>query len=258
MPAARISVVVPAFNEERGIAATVTRLREWLEEHGHEFEILVVDNASEDRTAEIVESLTDGQRVRLLRNERNRGKGYSMRRGMLEADGELRLHCDADCATSLPSLPAMLELARDYDVVVGSRLGLGAQLGRRQPLPRRVVGRSFQQLCRALLREPTKDLYCGFKLWRAPAAIDAYSRTRLEGWTFDAEVLAMARALGYRLCEVGIAWSDREGSRVRMARILVPVVRELLAARRHVRREARRGRAAEAEALRPGAAESAP
>jgi dolichyl-phosphate beta-glucosyltransferase len=262
MPDPWISVVVPAYNEEAGIAATVERLRDWLEQRGGEFEVLVVDNASEDRTAERVEALADGRRVRLLRNERNRGKGYSMRRGMLEARGELRLHCDADCATSLPSLPKMLGLAREHDVVVGSRLADGAQLGRRQPLGRRIVGRSFQQLCRLLLREPTQDLYCGFKLWRARAAVDAYSRTRLEGWTFDAEVLAMARALGYRLCETGIVWTDREGSRVRMARVLVPVVRELLAARRHVRREAARPRhetgAGEPDPLVSGAAESGP
>ena len=105
-----------------------------------------------------------------------------------------------------------------------------------------MVGRSFQQLCRLVLREPTRDLYCGFKLWRAQAAVDAYSRTRLEGWTFDAEVLAMARALGYRLCETGIVWTDREGSRVRMARILVPVVRELV--RRPAARPQRSGPAA--------------
>ena len=242
MQAPWISVVVPAYNEEAGIAFTVERLRGWLEEHGEAYEVLVVDNASTDRTAERLEPLCDGERVRVMRNERNRGKGYSMRRGMLEARGELRLHCDADCAMSLPSLPGMLELVREYDVVVGSRLAEGARVGRRQPLRRRIVGRSFQQLCRLLLREPTQDLYCGFKLWRAPAAVDAYSRTRLEGWTFDAEVLAMARGLGYRIRETGIVWADREGSRVRMARILVPVVLELLAARRHVRREASRGR----------------
>ena len=262
MQAPWISVVVPAYNEEVGIASTVERLRAWLEKRGEGFEILVVDNASTDRTAERVEPLCDGDRVRLLRNERNRGKGYSMRRGMLEARGELRLHCDADCATSLPSLPGMLELAREHDVVVGSRLAEGAQLGRRQPLRRRIVGRSFQQLCRLLLGEPTQDLYCGFKLWRAPAAVDAYSRTRLEGWTFDAEVLAMARALGYRIRETGIVWTDREGSRVRMARILVPVVRELLAARRHVRREAARARSeavgAAPDTLVSGSAESGP
>ena len=125
-----------------------------------------------------------------------------------------------------------------------------------------MVGRSFQQLCRLVLGEPTKDLYCGFKLWRAQAAVDVYSRTRLEGWTFDAEVLAMARALGYRLCETGIVWTDRDGSRVRMARILVPVIRELYAARRHVRIEAARpGRAtpaAEPDPIVSRAAESGP
>jgi len=245
MPGPGISVVVPAYNEEAAIATTLGALTGWLDAHGEPWEILVVDNASTDGTAAAVERLADGERVRLIRNERNRGKGYSMRRGMLEAEGALRLHCDADCASSLPSLPHMLELIEDSDVIVGSRLAEGARLGRRQPLRRRIAGRSFQQLCRLLLREPTRDLYCGFKLWRARAAIDAYSRTRLEGWTFDAEVLAMARALGYRIRETGIVWTDRDGSRVRMGRILVPVVRELLAARRHVRSESRRGRATE-------------
>lgn len=235
-----ISVVVPAYNEERGIVATVESLRDWLEERGGDYELIVVDNASQDATVARLEPLADGERVRILRNERNRGKGYSMRRGMLEARGELRLHCDADCAVCLPSLPKLLELVADADLVVGSRLAAGANLGRRQPLLRRIAGRSFQQLCRLVLREPTSDLFCGFKLWRAEAAEDAYSRIRLEGWTFDAEVIAMARALGYRLREAGIVWTDREGSRVRMARVIAPVVRELLAARRHVRREARR------------------
>jgi dolichyl-phosphate beta-glucosyltransferase len=245
MPGPRLSVVVPAFNEEKGIAGTIRLLDGWLDEHGGSYEILVVDNASTDRTVERVEELADGERVRLLRNSANRGKGHSMRRGMLEATGDLRLHCDADCAGSLPSLPHMLELIEDNDVVVGSRLAEGASVGRRQPLRRRIAGRSFQQLCRLVLREPTTDLYCGFKLWRGDAAADAYSRTRLEGWTFDAEVLAMARALGYRIRETGIVWTDREDSRVRMGSILVPVVRELVAARRHVRREASRARAAE-------------
>lgn len=244
MSGPRLSVVVPAFNEEKGIAATIRLLDGWLEERGGSYEILVVDNASTDGTAERIQELADGERVRLLRNSTNRGKGHSMRRGMLEATGDLRLHCDADCAGSLPSLPHMLELIEENDVVVGSRLAEGARVGRRQPLRRRIAGRSFQQLCRLVLREPTTDLYCGFKLWRGEAAEDAYSRTRLEGWTFDAEVLAMARALGYRIRETGIVWTDREDSRVRMGRILVPVVRDLLAARRHVRREASRARAA--------------
>jgi dolichyl-phosphate beta-glucosyltransferase len=229
-----ISVVIPAYNEERGIVSTVERACEWLDGHGERYELIVVDNASTDRTPQLLAPLA-GERVRVLRNDANRGKGYSMRRGMLAAHGELRLHCDADCAGSFRSLPRMLELLEGADVVVGSRLAPGAELGQRQPLHRRVVGRTFVELCRAVLREPTHDLFCGFKLWRAEAAEAAYARTALEDWVFDAEVLAMARALGYRLTETGIAWADREGSRLSMPRVLVPAVRDLLAARRSVR-----------------------
>jgi len=238
-----LSVVIPAYNEERGIAATLDRVIGWLESHGEPYEVIVVDNASTDRTAELVTERADGARLRLLRNERNRGKGHSMRRGMLEAGGELRLHCDADCADSLASLPRMLELIEDADVVTGSRLAEGADVGRRQPLHRRIVGRTFVELCRRALHEPTHDIYCGFKLWRAKAAEAAYSRSALEDWVFDAEVLAMARALGFRLREVGIVWADREGSRLSMPRVLVPALRDLMTARRNVRAASRSGSA---------------
>jgi dolichyl-phosphate beta-glucosyltransferase len=232
-----ISVVVPAFNEERGIAGAVRDARAWLDERGGDWELIVVDNASTDRTIERLEPLLD-DRVRVLRNDRNRGKGYSMRRGMLEARAPLRLHCDADCVGSFESFDRMLALLEGADVVTGSRLGPDARVGRRQPLHRRIVGRTFVELCRRLLREPTPDIYCGFKLWRAEAAEAAYTRSKLDDWVFDAEVLAMARALGYRLVATGIVWTDREGSRLSMPRVLVPAVRDLLAARRNVRRQA--------------------
>lgn len=230
--------MIPAYNEERGIAGTVSTARERLEAEGRgDWEVIVVDNASEDGTAERVRPHLDGNRVRLLVNDANRGKGHSVRRGMLTATGVLRLHCDADCASSFVSLPKMLELIEDVDVVVGSRLAAGAQV-HRQPLPRRIVGRTFVGLCRRVLREPTRDLFCGFKLWRQEAAVATFSRTRLDGWVFDPEALAMARALGFRLRETGIVWVNREGSRLSIPRVLVPVLRDLLRARRHIRREA--------------------
>jgi dolichyl-phosphate beta-glucosyltransferase len=238
VPPVWLSVVVPAYNEAASIEDTITRLRAWLDANGRPWEIVVVDNASTDGTAE---RLRAGDGVRVLRNDVNRGKGFSVRRGMLAAEGDLRLHCDADCAPSLESLPAMLAALDDgADVVVGSRLAPGARVGRRQPLRRRIAGRTFVELCRLALSEPTHDLFCGFKLWRADAAVAAHSRLRLDGWVFDAEALALARALGYRVREIGIVWSDREGSRLSMARVFVPVVRDLLAARAHVRREAER------------------
>ena len=236
-----LSVVVPAYNEATGIALMLEQITRQLDADGRDWELIVVDNASTDGTPEKIESQLSDPRVRLLRNDANRGKGFSVRRGMLAARGELRLHCDADCAASLVSLPAMLAAIEDgADVVAGSRLAAGASIGRRQPLPRRIVGRSFVDLCRLVLREPTRDLFCGFKLWRAPAAEAAYGRTRLDGWTFDAETLAMARALGFDVREQGVVWSDRPGSRLSMARVLVPVVVELVRARRHVTREAAR------------------
>lgn len=231
-----ISVVIPAFNEETGIADTVDAVHGWCESTGRPFEILLVDNCSTDRTVAAVEKLgLNG--VRTLINESNRGKGWSVRRGMLEARGRLRLHCDADCAPSLVSLPAMLALVDGgADVIVGSRLGPGAAIGRKQPLARRIAGSSFQTLCRILLGEPTRDRFCGFKLWTARSAEDVFAELSLDGWTFDAEALALARALGYGVTELGITWEDREGSRLSMARVLVPVTRELIAARRNVRK----------------------
>lgn len=238
-----ISVVIPAYNEREALPATVQEARAALEALGRPYEILVVDNASDDGTLDALAPLLDGGRVRALRNDANRGKGFSVRRGMLEARGELRLHCDADCAPSLASLGEVLAAIEGADVVAGSRLASGARVGRRQPLRRRIAGRGFVLLCRALLSEPTTDLFCGFKLFRAEAAREAFGRSRLEGWTYDAEVLALARALGFRVRETGIVWVNRPSSRLSMTRVLVPVTRELLAARRHVRREARLGRA---------------
>jgi dolichyl-phosphate beta-glucosyltransferase len=230
-----MSVVVPAYNEERTVVDTVAAVRQWLEEQDRPFEIIVVDNASEDRTVELVEPLLQDERVRLLRNEVNRGKGFSVRRGMLAAGGELRLLCDADCAPSLASLGRMVEVLEDADLAVGSRTMPDADVGREQPLRRRIFGWPFIGLTRLLMREPTRDIYCGFKLWRAAAAEAVFSRQRLDGWVFDAESLAMARGLGFRVSEVGIVWINREASKLSILHTLVPATRELLAARRSVR-----------------------
>ena len=234
MHAPQLSAVVPAYNEAAAIRTTVEALFAELERQGISHEVLVVDNASSDGTVAVVEGIGD-ERVRVLRNAVNLGKGGSMRRGMLEARGALRLHCDADCDGSVPALGRLLDRIEHADVVAGSRLAAGAEVGKRQPMRRRIAGRAFVGLCRLALSEPTRDLFCGFKLWRAEAAEAVFGASELDGWVFDAETLAIARALGYRLAEVGIPWTDREGSRLSMPRAIVPVTRDLLTVRRRVR-----------------------
>jgi glycosyltransferase involved in cell wall biosynthesis len=229
-----MSVVVPAYNEQAGIGGLIKTLHERLAEFGRPYEIIVVDNASQDRTLEVLEPLV-GERVRVLRNDVNRGKGFSVRRGMLDAGGDLRLLCDADCGPSLASLPEMLRAMEHADLVAGSRVARGAQVDRQQPLRRRLVGWPFIALTRLLMGEPTKDVYCGFKLWRSNAAEAVFSRQRLTGWVFDAEVLGLARGLDFRVTEVGVAWADRRGSKLSIMNVLIPAVRELLDARRNVR-----------------------
>ena len=235
-----ISVIVPVYNEEQEIATIVPQVRETLIARGGEWEIIVVDNASEDRTVERLAPFLDDPHIRLLRNRENRGKGHSVRRGMLDATGELRLMCDADCAPSLVSLADMEAMIGPCDVVAGARNAADSQVARHQPLYRRLASIGFIYLCRRVMSEPLRDIFCGFKLFTGEAAQDVFSRTRIDGWAFDVEALAMARAFGYGVCSSGITWVNRPLSRLSIPRVLVPALRELVAARAHVRAEAER------------------
>lgn len=233
-----MSVIVPVYNEADEIVTIVPAIRGCLEARGGDWEIVVVDNASTDDTVSRLAPFMEDERIRLLRNEENRGKGYSVRRGMLEARCDLRLMCDADCAPSLVSLLAMEALIKRCEVVAGARNAADSQVARYQPIQRRAASLGFIFLCRRVMGEPLRDVFCGFKLFTADAAHDVFSRARIDGWAFDAEALALARALGYRVQPCGIAWAHRPGSRLSIPRIMIPVLRELVATRAHIREAA--------------------
>ena len=246
-----MSVIVPVYNEAEQIATIVPAVRDTLTARGGEWEIIVVDNASDDDTAARLQPFLEDRRIRLLRNDHNRGKGYSVRRGMLEAAGDRRLMCDADCATSLVSLPAMEALIGEADVVAGARNAAESRVERYQPLQRRVASLGFIFLCRRVMGEPLRDVFCGFKLFTADSAQDAFSRARIDGWAFDVEVLALARALGYRVQACAITWKHRPGSRLSITRVVIPALRELVAARSYVRGQAAEARLGAPEAIAP-------
>lgn len=259
-----LSVIIPVYNEELEIAAILLAVIRMLQARGGDWEIIVVDNASTDATVARLQPFLDDFPVHLLRNEANRGKGYSVRRGMLAATGELRLMCDADCGPSLGSLPAMEAMVADAEVIAGARNAADSRVTRYQPIHRRAASQGFILLCRLLMGEPLRDVFCGFKLFTADAAVNVFSRARIDGWAFDAEALALARVLGYRVRGCGIAWSHRPGSRLAIRRVVVPALRELIAARRHLRAEVRaasatqRAHAANASSGLPPQAETEP
>jgi len=226
-----LSVIVPAYNEAEEIPTIVPAVLDVLRAREGTWELIVVDNASEDDTVGEMQPFLADPRVRVIRNQRNRGKGYSVRRGMLAATGELRLMCDADCTPSLVSLPALEAMIGEAEIVAGARNAATSRVERYQPIERRAASLAFIFLCRRIMGEPLRDVFCGFKLFTAAAAQEVFSRARIDGWAFDAEVLAMARALGYRVAPCGIVWTHRPGSRLSIPRIMIPVLRELIATR---------------------------
>lgn len=208
-----LSVVIPAFNEENRLPGTLAVVLPFLRGRGEPFEIVVVDDGSTDATAAVARQA--GPEVRVLQNPRNRGKGYSVRNGMLNATGEWRLMSDADLSTpieELNSLKAALE--GGVQVAIASRAVPGANLERRQSILRESSGRLFNVVVRLLHLPGIKDTQCGFKLFSAAAAEAAFRDSKLDGFAFDVEALVLARRAGFKIREVAVTWRNDEQSRV--------------------------------------------
>ena len=211
-----LSVIVPAYNEERRLPATLEKLRAYLSRQPFAYEILVVDNASTDRTAEIVrEQASRDPAVRLVQLPA-RGKGIAVRTGMLQAAGRYRFFCDADLSMPVEELerfyPPQLN---DMDIAIGSREAPGARRYGEPPY-RHFTGRIFSIAVKLLILRGFEDTQCGFKCFRDTAAQDLFSRQRFNGWSFDVEVLYIARRRGYRIREVPISWHYQSDSRIRL------------------------------------------
>jgi dolichyl-phosphate beta-glucosyltransferase len=209
-----LSVVIPAYNEAARLSATLGRVREWLAGAGLRHEIVVVDDGSTDATAEIARGAA-GDSLLLLRHAPNRGKGYAVRRGMLAATGTRRLMTDADLSTPIEELPKLAaELDRGFDVAIGSRAVAGATIKVHQPVYREAMGRAFNVLVQLLLLPGLHDTQCGFKLFSARAAQEAFEACRLNGFSFDVESLYVVRHRGMRIAEVPVVWSNDAATRV--------------------------------------------
>ena len=240
-----VSIVIPAYNEQSRLPATLQAVRDYLAvRHPGDFEILVVDDGSRDSTAAVAERFCrDHPEARLLRNPGNRGKGYSVRHGMLKACGEWILFTDADLSAPIAEYDKLMEAAarQGAAVAIGSRALDRSLIGVHQPRRREWAGRIFNVLMRLLVGLPFRDTQCGFKLFRRDAARAVFSRQRIERFGFDVEILYLARKLGFKTVEVPVRWNHAEGTRVSMFRDSLDMFLDLLRVRWWWRRGLYRG-----------------
>lgn len=215
-----LSIIIPAYNEEERLPRTLERVVAYLGRRGTKFEIIVVDDGSTDGTVETALSLARRAPIRVLRNDRNRGKGYSVRRGMLEAEGELRLFTDADLSTPIEELPKLERavLEEGFDIAIASRGLPQSRLPVRQPFWREALGRTFNLYIQLLLLPGIWDTQCGFKLFTARAAEEVFRRVTIEGFGFDFEALYIAKKLGFRIKEVPVTWYHSPKTKVKVLR----------------------------------------
>lgn len=213
----QISVVVPAFNESRRLKATLESIVSYLSARGGEFEVLVVDDGSDDDTAALAEGFAS-RGVRVLRHAGNRGKGAALRTGVAVSRGEWVLLCDADLATPIEELQALRARADEADVIAGSRAVSDADIVRRQPFYREAMGRLFNLWLRLLGLTDLGDTQCGFKLLRGDVARRLFERLTIERFAWDVELLQLARAEGLRVVEVGVVWRHEPESKVHALR----------------------------------------
>ena len=216
----RLSVVVPAYNEEDRIQRTLERLFEYYEAQDYDYDVVVVSDGSTDRTNAIVSSFASTHpKFSLLESQPNHGKGFVVRTGMLQATGDYVLFCDADLATPQEETEKLLprNLA-GCDITIGSRPLRESSLEIRQPWFREMLGRTFNGVVQLLAIKGIADTQCGFKIFTQKAAKDIFSRCKLDGFGFDLEALMIAKDLGYKIEEIPIRWMHQEGSKVRVLR----------------------------------------
>ena len=210
------SLIIPAYNESARISASLEKVLDYVRQQGWSAEVLVVNDGSRDDTAEVVRRFAaEHSSVRLIENPGNRGKGYSVRNGVLHATADVILFSDADLSSPIEEAPKLLDALRQgADVAIGSRWLETKLQTERQPILRQVAGRMYNLLLRAVLGLNYRDTQCGFKAFTRDAAQAVFPLQRIERWGFDPEVLFLARKRGFKIAEVPVAWAHDDRSKI--------------------------------------------
>lgn len=235
----RLSVLIPVYNENKRLPATIKRVVEFFRETEPEYEVILVNDGSTDDTLKIcLEYAKSDPRIKVLSYEVNRGKGYAVWTGLKAAQGELLLFIDADLATPLKEYLKLKNIlsSEKLDLAVGSRVKDESDIIIRHPIYRRYAGRIFNLFVRIIVLPGVKDSQCGFKLYTKSAYKAIASRQIIHGFSFDVEHLYIARNLKLKMKEVGVQWSNVDNTTVSVFRSAVPMLIDLFQIRRHHRR----------------------
>jgi dolichyl-phosphate beta-glucosyltransferase len=230
-----LSVIIPAYNEESRIAPTVRDIVGFCRAGGRAFEVILVDDGSRDGTTAVARVLSEEfPELRVIRLAANHGKGYAVRTGVVNAIGRLVLFADADGATPIGEIERLESaLESGVDIAIGSRALRDTGVQVQAKLYRHLIGRTFHLLVEWLADGGVKDTQCGFKLFRSTVAQDLFSRMRMNGFSFDVEVLVMARRRGYRVAEIPVNWTHQPGSKVRLTLDSLQMAADLVRIRAH-------------------------
>jgi len=215
----KLSVIIPAYNEAERLPSTLEEAYDWLSDNlENDFEIIVVDDGSSDTTVDKTNAMiTTHPYLKILVQPKNRGKGAAVKRGMLEASGDVRLFMDADHSTHIREAAKVLTaIERGAEVVIASRQHEDSDISVSQSWLREHMGKSFNFIMRSIVGLKMEDTQCGFKAFTAKAAEEIFSRQKLDGFSFDVELLFLASKLGYTVSEIPVEWINEPNSRVRM------------------------------------------
>ena len=219
-----LSVIIPAYNEERRLPKTLAEIDKYLSKQNYNYEILVVNDGSKDRTVEVVKSLIPKiKNLKVTGYKINQGKGYAVRFGMLKANGEHRLFTDADNSTSIDQIEKIWpEFKKGFDIVIGSRDIKGAILDPPQPWIRKVIlGEGFKWFRKIIIGLwGIEDTQCGFKCFTKKSAKNIFPRCKINRFAFDPEILVIAKKLGYKIKEIPVFWKNDPESRVKFKGII--------------------------------------
>lgn len=216
-----LSIVIPAYNEENRLSLTLEKVYAYLKDKPYEYEVIVVDDGSADATRDIAlqSTLQRSGKLAIFRNEGNKGKGFSVKRGILASRGEYVLFSDADLSTPIEEFDKLYSyVGEGFDVIIGSRSASGSDIKVHQPWHREKMGKIFNMFIKLFLFKEFRDTQCGFKLFKGDVAHRIAEQLRIDGFCFDVEMLYVAKLRNYNIKEIGVVWNNSAQSTVTIMR----------------------------------------